>query len=560
MKKRKLFCIMLSIVLVISSFAGCGKGNTDQTNNDNTSGNTETNNGVTPKADDTDNTADTADKKEGTITINTQAGVGAAEAWKAVADAYMDMYPGVKVVVDLKPVEGYGEWVQTIYNTENPTTDIVNINLAGSTAVGKSINYLEYADIDSPYSDGVWTDQFNYAMQVRDLARGEWTVLSLDSVQVIWLYNKQIFEEAGVEAPTNWNELVEVSEKIAAAGYQPMSIPGDYNSFWAGTMGWLAQIYADQTTRSMINEFRAQEGDYCYDPDVDGVWSYNAQDPYNDDSWKVNYNAVRAYKAVSDGTFAPDSAGMKTVWTNFAKVFPQYAGGDAFFGTNDGTALFYQGKAAMIVDGAWRLILFQKDMEKVAAGEEVKSGETVIEGIKKFDLGTFNMPSMEGDGIEANARTIEVATGFLGAIKKDKEHDALVVDFLMYLSSQEGQSKYLSAGIAADMVPNGPSLVYGVSLPEDIQSQFDSLSFIGNCQKGHGCMLARGMAGSAGDITESYRAFYDYSYSYLTGNTTIDQWLAKHKENVKTFLGEAMSTSGISENDLKNPQTAPTGQ
>lgn len=559
MKKRKLFCIILSIVLVISSLTGCGKSTTDQTTNDNTSSTAEDTNSEasatsTPAAEETD-------QFSGTITINTQAGVGAAQAWQAVADGYVEKHPNVKVVVDLKPVEGYGEWVQNIYNTENPSTDIVNINLAGSTAVGKSINYLEYADNDSPYSDGVWTDQFNYSMQVRDLARGEWTSLSLDSVQVLWLYNKQIFEEAGITTvPTTWDELVAVCEKIAAAGYQPISIPGDYNSFWSGTMGWLSQIYADQTTRSMINTYRAQEGDYCYDPDVDGVWTFDPSDPYNDDSWKVNSNAVRAFKAVSEGTYAPDSIGMKTVWTNFAKVFPQYAGGDAFFGTTDGTALFYQGKAAMIVDGAWRLINFKKDMEKVASGEDITSGETVIEGVKNFDLGTFNMPSIEGEGIEAKARTIEVATGFIGAIKKDKEHDALVVDFIMYLSSEEGYGKYLTAGLAADMVPNGPSLVYGVALPEEYQSQFDGLSFIGNCQKGHSCMLARGMAGSAGDITESYRAFYDYSYKYLSGAITIDGWLAKHKENINAYLGEAMLTSGISESDLKNPQTAPTGQ
>ncbi len=554
MKKRKLLCVILSIAFIISSLTGCGNSNKDNSTSpaqDSTAADTNVTTAPT----------EAADNLSGTITINTQAGVGAAEAWQAVADAYMEKHPNVQVVVDLKPAEGYGEWVQNIYNTDNPTTDIVNINLAGSTAVGKSINYLEYADSDSPYSDGVWTDQFNFSMQVRDLARGEWTALSLDSVQVLWLYNKEIFEKAGISTPpTTWNELVADCEKIEAAGYQAISMPGDYNSFWAGTMGWLSQIYADQTTRSMINEYRAQEGDYCYDPDADGTWSYDPSDPYNDDSFKVNSNAVRAFKAVSDGTYAPDSVGMKTVWTNFAKVFPKYAGGDAFFGTSDGVPLFYQGKAAMIVDGAWRLINFKKDMDKVTSGEEIKSGEAVIDGVQKFDLGTFNMPSMEGDGIEAKARTIEAAVGFIGAIKKDKEHDALVVDFIMYLSSQEGYSKYMTAGVEADMVPNGPSLVYGVQLPEEYQSIFDNLSFIGNCQKGHSCMLARGMAGSAGDITESYRAFYDYSYKYLSGDITVDQWLAKHKENIHTYLNEAMKTSGISEKDLENPQTAPSGQ
>lgn len=496
----------------------------------------------------------------GTITVNTQATAGEEAGWKAVAEAYMAINPDVNVVIDLKPEEDYATWVQNIFSTADPTADIVNINQAGSVAVGKSINYLEYADMDSPYSDGMWTDQFNYNMQVRDLARGEWTALSLNSVQVIWLYNKQIFDEVNVSVPSTWSELVDVCEKISAAGYQPITIAGDFDSFWSGAMGWLAQIYADQTTRSMINVYRAQEGDYNYDPDIDGVWEYDPTDPYNDDTWLVNTNTVRGFKAIVDDVFQPDSEGMRTVWESFSQVFPQYAGGDAFFGTKQPRPLFYQGKAAMMVDGAWALMQFENDMAKMAGGEEVVIGEETVEGASRFELGTFNMPSMEGAGIEADARTIEVAQGFLGCISKDKAHDDLVVDFLMYFSSKDGQSTFLNAAIADEYNVSGPSLVYGVELPANIQAMFDNLTFIGNGQKGFGNKLARGMAGSEGDIQESYRQFYDYSYNFLSGNTDVDGWLASHRANVEQYLDEAMKLSGISRTDLENPQNAPTGQ
>ena len=244
------------------------------------------------------------------ITINTQASVGAEEAWNAVASAYMAKHPEVNVVVDLKPSENYSQWVQNMFATENPTADIVNINEAGAISAGKSINWLEYVYNDSPYSDGIWADQFNFSAQVLDLVRNEMTALSLDSVQVLWVYNKDIFAKVGVEPPATWDEFVAVCEKLDAAGYQPIAIAGDYDSFWAGAIGWLAQIYADQTTRSMINVFRAQEGDFCYDPDIDGVWSYDPTDPYNDDSWKVNQNAVRVYKAMVDGVYTADTAGL----------------------------------------------------------------------------------------------------------------------------------------------------------------------------------------------------------------------------------------------------------
>lgn len=471
----------------------------------------------------------------------------------------MEKQPNVDVVVDLKPSDSYGEWIQNMFGTDNPTSDIVNINMAGSAANDKAVNYMEYAEQISPYSGKKWTDQFNYEMQTRDLAKGEWTNISLDSVQVLWFYNKDIFEEAGAEVPTTWDEFVETCEKLQEHGVQPITMAGDFNSFWAGAMGWLAQVYADQTTRSMINVYRAQEGDYDYDPDVDGVWKYNVDDPFNDDPWKVNQNPVRAYKAIVDGDYDPASEGMKTVWTNFAKIFPKYAGGDAFFGTTDGVPLFYQSKAAMYIDTGSRLVSFKLDMDKLAAGEQIMAGngEDEITGVKKFEMGTFNMPSMEGEGIEAPARTVEVATGFFGAVKKDKEHDAMVVDFLMYFSSTEGQSLYLNTGLENGMTVQGPSLVNDVQLPDEYAQLFENLEFVGNTQKGYGQMMARG---APGDVQNSLREWYDYSQQFLNGKITVDEWAAKHKENVMKYLDDSLAAAKISRTDLDNPQNEPTGK
>jgi ABC-type glycerol-3-phosphate transport system substrate-binding protein len=494
-----------------------------------------------------------------TITINVGSSVGGEAGWKAVAAEYMKKNPDVNVVVDLKAGDGYAEWVQSVYNTANPVADIVLGNLAGSMAMGKSINFLEYADLKSPYSNGAWRDQFNFKAQ--DFGTGgEMIFLNLDSVQVFWAYNKDIFDKVGVKPPRTWNELIAVCEKLQAAGYQPIAMPGDFDSFYGGTMGWIARIYTDQTTRSLINVYRSQPGDYNYDPDVDGVWKYDPTDPYNDDASRVNVNWVRVYKSVIDGVYKPDSEGIKTLWTNIAKVFPKYAGGDAMFGTKDPLPLFYQGKAAMMMNGGWFLMQFKNDMDKLAKGQEITSGDNAITGVTKFTLGTFNNPSFEGPGIEAPARTIEMPIGFISALKKDKAHDDLVVDFLMYYSSKEGMSAYLSAGINAGLNLNGPSLVYGVTLPPDIQVLFDNLSFVGNSDKGFGILGGWGVQGSGGDIMESMRAFYDYSYSYLSGKTNLDQWLASHKANILQYIPVAMEQDKISMNDLKNPQNAPTGQ
>lgn len=112
--------------------------------------------------------ASQAEDFSGTITINTQAGQGATEAWQAVADAYMEMHPNVNVVVDLKAAEGYAEWIKAMFASDNPEADLVNINMAGPDSSGKAINYMEYAYNDSPYSDGAWNEQFEFRVQGRE--------------------------------------------------------------------------------------------------------------------------------------------------------------------------------------------------------------------------------------------------------------------------------------------------------------------------------------------------------------------------------------------------------
>jgi len=580
---RKVLAALLILCLSASLFAGCGSGSNqsgggaatqapaESSSSDSSSSET-TKAAETTKEEDEPEVVVVADDEpeiyeepalmSGTVTISTQSGVGAEEAWTAVANGYMALNPGVNVVVDLKPGDGYPEWLAAMFNSADPVADIVNINLAHQAAAGKDINYYEYINKISPYSGMPWKDQFNFALQGgKDDARGTWNNLSLESVQVRWFYNQEIFDEVGVQAPRTWDEFVEVCEKLDAAGYQALAVPGTFNSFWAMQMGWLVQFYADQVTRDYVNITRAQPGDYCYDPDVDGVWTYNPMDPHNDDAAYLNQNAVRYAKALKDGEIRGDAEGFKFFMNQIARLFPRYAGGDAFFGTEDYNPIFYQWKAAIILDGGWRFSNFMIDMEKLASGEDLTTGsgddEVVIEGVKPFTLGSFNNPSMSGPEIQAPARTIEVAVGFYGAVKKDKDHDDMVVDFLMYLSSDEGYGKYLTALLENGGGVAGPPLVYGVELPPKYAQLFEGIEFIGNCQKGYGGTLSRG---APGDVQESLRDWYQYTQDFLNGRINVDEWANQHQANIEKYYPVWMSNSKILESDLDNPQNEPSGE
>ncbi|MEN6315092.1 MAG: ABC transporter substrate-binding protein [Clostridiaceae bacterium] len=566
-KGKKILSLLLAVLVLSSMIAGCsgqdsnsGVATSAQPTATSATASTATSTAASTGTPAT-TTAEPPKELEGTINVNTSAGVAEVEAWQAVADGYMALNPKVKVVIDLKPQDGYGDWLKNMLGTANPTADIVNINQAGLAATGKQVNFMEYVNNKSPYSNGVWKDQFNFEMQNGiDYGKNTLYNICLSSTQVAWFYNKDIFKKIGVEPPTTWKEFIGICEKLQTAGYQPLAVPGNFNSFWAMQMGWLAQIYADQTTRSMLEVYRAKEGDYNYDPDVDGKFKLDLTNPFNDDSWKVNQNTTRAYVAVRDGVYKPDSEGMKTVMSQLKEIFPKYAGGDAFFGTDDAgwISLFYQNKAAIALDTVARLAYFKNDMDKIEAGQPFKLNSKTVKGVQKFELGSFNMPSMEGAGIEAPARTIEVAQGFLGAVKKEKAHDDLVVDFFMYLSSKEGYSKYLSGQLKGGGVPNGPSLVYGVELPGEYEAMYKDLKFIGNCQKGCGQLMARG---APCDIQESLREWYGYTQEFFTGKITVDQWGEKHKTNVMKYIfKDSIKAAHINLSDLDNPANAPTGE
>ena len=552
MKMKKVLGLLMVFVMMISLLAGCG--NSTQKAPETTEPQTQA-----AQVQETDaQVAETEAKDElsGTITISLAAAAGVQEGWEAVAAGYNEIHPNVDIVIDLKAPDGYADWTTSVLQSENPTVDIGGFQNTAFTDVAY-IDFSDYYDVDSPYSDGTWGEQFTDASKVVSKVTGNMDTLALFSVQIMWTYNKDIFEEVGVEPPTTWEEFVTVCEKIAAAGYQPISIAGDYTSFTEGAMAWLAQIYTDQTTRSLLNVYRAQEGDYCYDPDVDGVWTYDPTDPWNDAAHKVNQNIVRVLAAVNDGTYSMNTPGLNTVWTNFAKIFPEYAGGEAMFGTSVDSVsnVFYQGKAAMMINTGGGIIDHMRMMEELEANGYLEDAEGNQVECKTFTLGTFPMPNMSGEGIEANVRTIEDTDGGFQILSKDQAHDDLVMDFIMYYSSTEGMARYLDAFVAAGGILNGPCNVYGVKYPEKIESAFKNVVYMGNAVTGYGSVFSRGCV----LVDESYRDFYNNAYEYFLGNITVDEMLTRSQESMDTNLPKLMQILNISETDIENPAAPPAG-
>src|SRR5262245_2118938 len=83
-------------------------------------------------------------------------------------------------------------------------------------------------DLTSAMGEAGWKDSFipsAFSVQMGAVSDGKpyLVPITLDVTNVIW-YNKQIFKEAGIEAPKDWAALVDLTRKLSGSGTTPIVI------------------------------------------------------------------------------------------------------------------------------------------------------------------------------------------------------------------------------------------------------------------------------------------------------------------------------------------------
>ncbi|WP_217592096.1 ABC transporter substrate-binding protein [Cohnella sp. GbtcB17] len=491
-------------------------------------------------------------------TFNISLSNGSSAVWNAVADAYMKKNPGVKVNVDIKPADNYKEWLTAQFAAGTPDADLVTNNeVANLLADKKFVDYYPYLDQVNPYTNKPWKDSLDLGAMGINLdsvgTEDHLYNLNFESVQIVWMYNKEIFDKIGIsEVPKTFSELTADFDKIKAAGYTPLALAGDANSMWSGQAGWLVRIYADQYLRDYINVIRSQEQDYTYLPSVDGIWKYDPTDPFNDANSNVTKNPLRQWKAVQDKT-GPYKIAGNPAWTAYAdnlkKLFSYTP--DGFFGVKDDQAyqMFLTGKAATMVSTPASYWQLPKDF-----ADEAKTGATG--GVKAFDYGFFNMPSMEGEGVIAPARTIQIPIGFYGLVSKDAEQNALGMDFMMYLTSPEGYKVYAEAiQNSKDASLSGAPALKDITLPAEMTAAFANFEPIGNTEgyESPGNNLARGI----NDYQPSVQDWVGSVQRFFAGKLTTEQYLSELQANIDKYLEPMLKQSKKELSDLDTPERRP---
>lgn len=495
-----------------------------------------------------------ADPLKGTIRVNLRG--ASAEVWNKMAESYTAMHPNVKVIVDVKPAQGYREWVQAQFAAGKPEADFIMTNENGELAKDKFVDFKPYLEKVNPYTGKSWKDGLNLegmGVNLEDPQLDQLNSLNVESVQILWMYNKEIFQKAGISAPPKtFNELMTAFQKIKDAGYTPFTIGGNALSLWSGQAGWLMRIFPDQYFRDYIKLIRSQNGDYTYLP-KDDTWKFDLKDPYNDARAKVSPNELRMLKAVRDkeGPYKIEgNPAWREVYENLKKLFGYAPQG--FMGMSEDQAykLFLTGKAATMLaqpSSYWQLPKDFKDAEK--------TGES--SGVKPFEFGYFNMPSIEGPLVQAPARTIHVSTGFYGFVKKDAEQTALDIDFMMYFTSPKGFKVYMEAmHNSKDAAMTGTPMLNNIELPDSMKKAFESFSAIGNTEglPSPGNVLARGLY----DYQPSVQSYVGLISKYFSGQISVDEFMKQYQADIDSKLEAMLKERKKWEvSDLDHPERKP---
>ncbi|AYB44953.1 ABC transporter substrate-binding protein [Paenibacillus lautus] len=219
--------LLMSVMLLLSMFlAACG--NSGGTN-------TPAAEGDAPK---TETTPPAEEKKDEAAPVSlrvfsTFGGTDAArEAFQAALDEFTKEHPNVKIDNDTMSAndDGFRTKVNTDMNSGNEPDLLfyfIGADAEGFVNAGKVVPLNEILDADADWKNGFIPDALELAKQ-KD---GNIYAAPLTGFYEGLFVNKKIFEENGLELPTDWAKLTTAVKALSAKGIIPLSVPFDQSHY-----------------------------------------------------------------------------------------------------------------------------------------------------------------------------------------------------------------------------------------------------------------------------------------------------------------------------------------
>ena len=230
-----------------------------------------------------------------------------SKGYKEVIDRYNEKYDGqyhvTAITTNLEEYDGKlnalvaaGQTPDMFICNPGPNMDVY-VN-AGVAADLTDILTNQEADWYSTFTDGIF-ERMTYD--------GKIMAVPTNFAAALCFYNTEIFDAAGVEVPTTYTELLDACQKIKDAGYTPISCS-------AGTAWCLSMVAGYLCDRQGV--------------DLAAIADHTAN--WTDD------NCIEAGKKLKE----------------LSQYFQETAAGDS---NDQATANFYNGEAAILIQGSWAI-------------------------------------------------------------------------------------------------------------------------------------------------------------------------------------------------------------
>jgi raffinose/stachyose/melibiose transport system substrate-binding protein len=285
---------------------------------------------------------------------------------RTIVDNYEKEHPNIKIELDSLNTDQQKLKLKTqAASKEVPDITVVNPAAQMQPFVDAKLfaplnDMVEQNGLKDTFQEGI-LDYYTFDGNLYALPDG-------NNIALVY-YNKKLFEQAGVEVPTTFEEMIEVVKKLKDAGIQPMAI-GEKDT-WTGSFLFMNIL------------LRTNGGPGFLQDVLDGKKTF--EDPAFIEAVDAFQNLIQA------GAFQE---------------------GATSFDYNAGENLFKTGQAAMYFMGSW-----------ATGGIETSSAN------ENGNVGVFKFPTVNGKG-DVNEFMLDPGSAF--AISADSKHLEETKDFLNY--------------------------------------------------------------------------------------------------------------------------------
>ncbi len=474
-------------------------------------------------------------------------GVPSPLAQQMLTDAYRSHQAGVHIVWETQVGGDYATWLGTQLAAGTPRPDLVSGNY--QPTYDKYVDLIAYRDAINPYTGRKWSEDFDFDF----FASGATSIsfLPTQQSQVMWFYNRELFDQAGVTAtPKNWDEWMGICDQILTkTGIPPIT------SHYYNLLQWGGEVYFDQFHRDWIDKTRAQPGDWNYNPAKDDAYVFDPND--KDTNRKCTFSIQRLLKNLKEGTLSYDTPEMTELMTNWKQLAP-YVNPDFWSGISR-YPRFIQSQCAMIPHTFPTYWTLQQDLAQLtAARREALKIDPNVE-IKGFEYGVFPYPGMTTPLVKYKVRAVESYQGeYLNAIDKNAEQTEVDVNFLMFWLSKAGYQEWVNGFAESGLwTPSGKLLVRDVVVPEKYAKVLDAVVPLGNAEAAPNGFLLWTFGGLG---TMWQKESEGLVKSVFEGTLDPSEFGPRYHEMItETYWVDILKELKLTEDEVMNPQLEPAG-